>query len=80
MVDSGFNCNKIPPPQQGAYQGAFLPDPRYGDRERAKCLFRALPLRTRRRIGRMDYSLAELRCPQKMAIGSLMLEAVAEFS
>jgi predicted aldo/keto reductase-like oxidoreductase len=52
----------------------------YGDRERAKCLFRALPLSTRSRIGRMDYSQAELRCPQKMAIGGLMLEAVAEFS
>ena len=52
----------------------------YGDRKRGKTLFRALPLSTRRRIGRTDYSLAESRCPQKMAVGRLMLEAVAEFS
>ena len=28
----------------------------------------------------LDYSLAEQRCPQKMAIGKLMREAVQELS
>lgn len=30
MSEFDLNCGKIQPPQQGLYQGAFAPDPRYG--------------------------------------------------
>ncbi len=52
----------------------------YGDLHRAKTLFQKLPVMTRRQMTLTDYSLAEQRCPQKMAIGKLMREAVKEFS
>lgn len=52
----------------------------YGDLQRAKTLFQELPVITRRQMTLTDYSLAEQRCPQKMAIGKLMREAVKEFS
>ena len=35
---------------------------------------------SRREFLKLDYSLAEQRCPQKMAIGRLMGEAIAELS
>ncbi len=47
----------------------------YGDRDYARQLFRELPAETRRRIASTDYTLAESRCPQKMAIGKLMRHA-----
>ncbi len=47
----------------------------YGERDHARQLFRELPAETRRRIASADYSLAESRCPQKMAIGKLMRQA-----
>jgi len=50
----------------------------YGDRDRARSLFRALPADTRRRLAGMDYTTAESRCPQKMAIGRFMREASKE--
>jgi hypothetical protein len=34
-----------------------------------------LPDKTRGNIPRLDYSLAESRCPQKIAIGKLMRSA-----
>ena len=52
----------------------------YGDLQRAKTLFQKLPVITRRQMTLTDYSLAEQRCPQKMAIGKLMREAVKAFS
>jgi len=52
----------------------------YGNLQRAKTRFQKLPVITRRQITLTDYSLAEQRCPQKMAIGKLMREAVKEFS
>lgn len=52
----------------------------YGDRDRARSLFRELPLDTRRRIARRDYAAAERRCPQGMPIGSLMRKAARELA
>ena len=50
----------------------------YGDGDRARRLFRRVPLRTRERMARADYSSAESLCPQGMPIGELMRTAVAE--
>jgi predicted aldo/keto reductase-like oxidoreductase len=47
----------------------------YGDRDRARTLFAELPTETRSRLDGVDYSPAEERCPQKIAIGRLMREA-----
>jgi predicted aldo/keto reductase-like oxidoreductase len=47
----------------------------YGDRDRARALFAELPIETRSRLDRVDYSPAEERCPQRIAIGRLMREA-----
>jgi predicted aldo/keto reductase-like oxidoreductase len=52
----------------------------YGNPQRAKIQFQKLPAITRRQITLTDYSLAEQRCPQKMAISKLMKEAVKELS
>jgi len=50
----------------------------YADRQRAVAQFRKIPLRIRRRMKSVDYRPAEQRCPQKMAIGRLMHEAIVE--
>jgi hypothetical protein len=50
----------------------------YGDRHRAMTHFQKIPLRIRRQMEGLDYSPAEQRCPQKMAIGKLMREALVE--
>jgi len=50
----------------------------YGDRSRARARFKRIPPKTRRRMATIDYAAAEKRCPQKMAIGRLMQEAVQE--
>ena len=50
----------------------------YGDRYRACASFEKIPMVTRRLMANADYSVAEQRCPQKMAIGRLMREAVKE--
>ena len=47
----------------------------YGEVERAKEEFAALPAGVRNRLARADYSLAERRCPQQMEIGKLMRQA-----
>jgi len=52
----------------------------YGDKERARTLFNELPSDIRRNMVSIDYSLAEQRCPQKMAIGRLMIEAASELA
>ena len=51
----------------------------YGNRARARTQFQKIPVITRRQMALTDYSLAEHRCPQKMAIGKLMKEAVDKF-
>jgi predicted aldo/keto reductase-like oxidoreductase len=47
----------------------------YGDRHRARSLYGQLSSEIRARILSLDYSLAERRCPQGMAIGRLMKRA-----
>ena len=50
----------------------------YGDHERAAQLFRRIPQRIRVDLASLDYTKAEQRCPQKMAIGKLIRQAVRE--
>ncbi|MGD9300687.1 MAG: aldo/keto reductase [Desulfobacterales bacterium] len=52
----------------------------YGDRHYATAEFNKIPEKVRMRLAKTDYSNAEHRCPQKMAIGRLMKEAIQEFS
>jgi hypothetical protein len=40
--------------------------------------FQKIPLRIRQQMKGMDYNPAKQRCPQKMAIGKLMREALKE--
>jgi len=47
----------------------------YGDRYEARQLFAALPADVRRRLASQNYSAAEARCPQGMAIGRRMRDA-----
>jgi predicted aldo/keto reductase-like oxidoreductase len=52
----------------------------YGDRDRAVVKFRRIPARQREQMAKTDYSMAEKRCPQKMAIGRLMNTALKVLS
>jgi len=52
----------------------------YGDRDHAKAEYRKIPQKMRGRLTKIDYSPAERKCPQKMAIARLMKEAVDELS
>jgi predicted aldo/keto reductase-like oxidoreductase len=52
----------------------------YGDRDRAKTLFRSLPSEVRRTMAHRDYTVAEKRCPNGLPIGRLMREAVIELA
>ena len=52
----------------------------YGEQQQAIRLFNDLPLDTRKRIMRVNYSTAEKHCPQKMPISKLMRKAVTKFS
>jgi hypothetical protein len=52
----------------------------YGDRDRAVAKFRRIPVRLREQMAKTDYSMAEKRCPQKMAIGKLMKTALQVLS
>ena len=51
----------------------------YGEFDVAAVQFKTIPEHIRRQMINLDYSLAEQRCPQKMAIGKLMKEAVDTF-
>ena len=50
----------------------------YGDRHRARAGFQKIPPGIRSQMAGADFGPAERRCPQKMAIGKLMREAVGE--
>lgn len=52
----------------------------YGDRDRAKTLFRALPPHMHHTMANKDYSAAEKRCPNNLPIGQLMKEAIIELA
>lgn len=50
----------------------------YGDRDTAITQFKQLPAETRQHMAHADFSEAERQCPQKIAIGRLMREALDE--
>ena len=52
----------------------------YENRQRARTRFQKISLKTRQKMAKTDYSLAEKRCPQKMAIARLMREASLELA
>ncbi len=52
----------------------------YGDRAHATAEYRKIPPKIRAAITGIDYSPAEQKCPQKMAIAQLMQEAADELS
>jgi hypothetical protein len=52
----------------------------YGDRAHATAEYRKIPPKIRARLTGIDYSPAEKKCPQKMAITQLMQEAADELS
>jgi hypothetical protein len=51
-----------------------------GESQPASAEFRSIPHGVRRRLLALDYTAAERQCPQKMAIGRLMREALQELS
>jgi predicted aldo/keto reductase-like oxidoreductase len=52
----------------------------YGDRDLGRTTFQSLPSEVRRAIEKTDYAGAERRCPNGLAIGSLMREAAVELA
>ncbi|MFH1489690.1 MAG: aldo/keto reductase [Pseudomonadota bacterium] len=52
----------------------------YRDPVRAKSLFREMPPLVKQRMEKIDYTAAEISCPQGMPIGRLMKEAVVELA
>jgi len=52
----------------------------YGDKDRARALFAQIPREVRSRLLGTDYSAAEARCPQRLAIGKLIAEAVSKLA
>jgi predicted aldo/keto reductase-like oxidoreductase len=52
----------------------------YGDRHFAMAEFNKIPAKIRQRLADTDYTIAEQKCPQKMAIGRLMKAAIEELS
>jgi hypothetical protein len=51
----------------------------YGEYDYAAVRFKTIPDNIRLKLTDLDYSAAEQKCPQKMAIGKLMREAVDIF-
>ena len=52
----------------------------YGDLHRARSEFDQLPQHVKEKLASLDYTAAEKCCPQKIAIGRLMREAVRELA
>jgi len=52
----------------------------YGEQEEARELFAAIPISARKKLLNIDYSLAEKRCPQHLAIGKLVAQAVSKLA
>ena len=51
----------------------------YGDHQRGRTAFKRIPQHVRNQITRIDYTTAEKKCPQGMAIGRLMRRATEVF-
>ena len=52
----------------------------YGDKKRARELFAQIPADVRNRLLSTDYTLAELRCPQRIPIAAAMAEAAGKLA
>jgi len=52
----------------------------YGDKEMAREQFALLPDEARSMLCKVDYSAAEARCPQRIAIGKFMAEAASKLA
>jgi predicted aldo/keto reductase-like oxidoreductase len=52
----------------------------YDNRDRAKARFKEIPKKVRAQMVKIDYTRAEQKCPQNMAIGKLVREALENFS
>ena len=52
----------------------------YGEHDRARGLFAEIPDRVRNKLLSIDYRVAEARCPQHLAIGKLVAEAVSKLA
>ena len=52
----------------------------YGDKNRAKEMFRQIPQAIRNRLLTIDYSIAEARCPQQLPIAKFIAQAVAKLA
>ena len=52
----------------------------YGNRKKASDHFKKIPQKIRQQMIHLDYSLAEQKCPRKMAIGKLIRTAIKELS
>lgn len=50
----------------------------YGDLDKARSLYHELPIRIRENVTAFDYSIAEKRCPRKIAIGQIIRQAAKE--
>ena len=52
----------------------------YGDRDYAVAEFKSISENSRRHLAELDYSPAEKKCPRKIPIGKLIMEAIEELS
>lgn len=52
----------------------------YGETDNARGKFAKIPTKVRAKLLITDYSLAEARCPQRLEIGRLMVEAVSKLA
>ena len=52
----------------------------YGQKEKARELFAEIPGSIRGKLSSIDYSVAEVRCPQHLPIGKLVAEAVGKLA
>ena len=52
----------------------------YGDLDKARSLYGLIPKRIRENIADFDYSIAEEKCPRKIAIGKLIRKAAEELA
>ncbi len=74
ICESAIN-NKVP---ISNVMRCLMYDRSYGESEKARTLFKELPLEVQKRIANLDYRKAEQKCPQRMQIGRLMREAASE--
>jgi hypothetical protein len=52
----------------------------YNDHEKARSCYHRLPMEIRQEIATADYSVAELKCPNRLAIGELLRMASLELA